>query len=79
MIAACDIPRSLAELMALAGLTHRTFFRNRHLKPLLDANIVRMTNPDNPNAANQRYVLTESGLALKASRLEQDQEGEAHG
>ena len=79
VIAACDIPRSLAELMALAGLTHRTFFRNRHLKPLLDANIVRMTNPDNPNAANQRYVLTESGLALKASRLEQDQEGEAHG
>ena len=62
--------------MALAGLTHRSFFRNRHLKPLLDANIVRMTNPDNPNAANQRYVLTESGLALRAKG---EQEGEVHG
>ncbi len=76
VMAACDTPRSLAELMALAGLTHRSFFRNRHLKPLLDANIVRMTNPDNPNAANQRYVLTESGLALKAKG---EQEGPAHG
>ena len=77
VIAACDTPRSLAELMALAGLTHRSFFRNRHLKPLLDANIVRMTNPDSPNAANQRYVLTESGLVLKASYLEGNQEGGA--
>ena len=79
VIAACDTPRSLAELMALAGLTHRSFFRNRHLRPLLDANIVRMTNPDSPNAANQRYVLTESGMALKASHLEGNQEGDADG
>ena len=76
VIAACDTPRSLAELMALAGLTHRSFFRSRHLQPLLDASIIRMTNPDNPNAANQRYVLTESGLALRAKGV---QEGEAHG
>ena len=79
VMAACDTPKSLAELMALAGLTHRSFFRNRHLKPLLDANIVRMTNPDSPNAANQRYILTESGLALRASHLEGEQEGDAHG
>ena len=72
VIAACDTPRSLAELMALAGLTHRSFFRSRHLKPLLDANIVRMTNPDSPNAANQRYVLTESGLPLKALQLDEE-------
>ena len=79
IVAACDTPRSLAELMDLAGLTHRSYFRNRYLKPLLAVNIVRMTNPDSPNAANQRYILTESGLALRASHLEGEQENDAHG
>ena len=79
LIAACDTPRSLAELVALAGVTHRSFFRSRHLKPLLDANIIRMTNPDSPNAANQRYVLTEAGLKLRALHLDAEQKGEAHG
>ena len=69
IIAACDVPRSLAELMAGAGMTHRTFFRRTHLQPLLDGGLVRMTNPDKPRAANQRYVLTEAGVALKAARL----------
>ena len=79
LIAACDTPQSLAELVALAGVTHRSFFRSRHLKPLLDANIIRMTNPDSPNAANQRYVLTEAGLKLRALHLDAEQKGEAHG
>ena len=79
VIAACDTPRSLAELMALAGVTHRSHFRGRHLKPLLDANIIRMTNPDHPNAANQRYVITEAGLRLRALHLKREQENEAHG
>ena len=69
IIAACDMPRSLAELMAGAGMTHRTFFRRTHLQPLLDGGLVRMTNPDKPRAANQRYVLTEAGVALEAARL----------
>ena len=69
IIAACDVPRSLAELMAATGVTHRTFFRRTHLQPLVGAGLVAMTNPDNPRAANQRYVLTEAGDALKAIRL----------
>lgn len=69
IIEACDVPRSLAELMERAGMTHRTFFRRTHLRPLMGAGLVAMTNPDNPRAANQRYVLTEMGAALKAARL----------
>ena len=69
IIDACDVPRSLADLMELVGVTHRTFFRRNHLQPLLDAGIVRMTKPDKQNAANQRYVLTEAGVALKAGRM----------
>ena len=71
----CEVPRSLAELMDRIGATHRTFFRRTHLQPLLDAGIVRMTNPDNPRAANQRYVLTEAGAAIRAERLWQQGTG----
>ena len=57
----CATPRSLFELMQSTGITHRTFFRQRHLKPLLDAGLIRMTNPEKPRAPNQRYVLTAAG------------------
>ena len=59
IVAACEVPRSLAELMERAGVSHRSHFRRKHLKPLLEAGIVRMTNPGNPRAPNQRYVLAE--------------------
>lgn len=69
IVDSCDVPRSLLDLMKRAGVTHRTFFRRRHLQPLLDAGIIRMTNPHRHNAADQRYVLTETGVALKAARI----------
>ncbi len=65
IVVACDVPRSLAELMERAGVTHRSHFRRKHLKPLLEAGLVRMTNPDNPRAPNQKYVLTDAGAAVK--------------
>ena len=65
----CDAPRRLAELMEAFGVTNRGHFKKRHLDPLLQAGLVAMTNPDNPRAAGQRYVLTEAGAALKAARL----------
>ena len=65
----CETPRSMAELLDRVGMTHRTFFSRTHLQPLLDAGIVRMTNPGNPRAANQRYVLTGAGAAIRARRL----------
>ena len=68
IVAACVSPRSLAELMTQAGVTHRSFFRTRHLRPLLEAGIVRMTNPASPNAANQRYILTRAGQDLRAKQ-----------
>ena len=79
IIAACDVPRSLADLMAGAGVTHRTFFRRTHLQPLVDAGIVAMTNPSNPRASDQCYVLTEAGVALKAARIGTDEEDEGLG
>lgn len=66
IVDACDVPRSLAELMERADVSHRSHFRTKHLNPLLKAGVVRMTNPDNPRAPNQKYVLTEAGAGLKA-------------
>ncbi|MDE2679230.1 MAG: hypothetical protein OXI76_15130 [Gemmatimonadota bacterium] len=65
IVAECDVPRSLAELMERAGVSHRSHFRRKHLKPLLEAGLVQMTNPANPRAPNQQYALTDAGAALK--------------
>jgi len=65
IVAACNVPRSLAELMERAGVSHRSHFRRKHLKPLLEAGLVRMTNPGNPRAPNQKYVLTDAGGGLR--------------
>ena len=62
IVEACDVPRSLAELMERAGVSHRSHFRRKHLKPLLEAGLVRMTNPGNPRAPNQKYVVGEAGV-----------------
>ena len=45
----------LLEQVAPHGLARK------HLKPLLEAGLVRMTNPGNPRAPNQRYVLAGVG------------------
>ena len=74
IIERCDAPRRLAELMDALGVVNRGYFKKRHLDPLIRAGIVAMTNPANPRAAGQRYVLTEAGAALEAARLGKDPE-----
>ena len=69
IIERCGAPRRLAELMDALGVANRGYFKKRHLDPLIRAGIVAMTNPANPRAAGQRYVLTEAGAALEAARL----------
>ncbi len=67
ILSLCEVPRSQADLMKALGLSHRTFFRRTHLEPLITANLVRMTHPDEPNHPNQAYVITEAGLGLLSS------------
>lgn len=64
----CIEPRSQAFLMNGLRVTHRDFFRKRHLKPLMEANLVRMSFPDEPNHPNQTYVLTDAGKEFMASQ-----------
>ena len=58
--------------MAAVGVSGRRYFRKRHLDPLLRGGVLRMTHPDQPSHPDQAYVLTETGLALKAHRVKGD-------
>ena len=79
IIERCGAPRRLAELMDALGVVNRGYFKKRHLDPLIRAGLVAMTNPANPRAAGQRYVLTEAGAALEAARRGKDSEEKRRG
>jgi ATP-dependent DNA helicase RecG len=44
--------------MSLFGWTNRTKFRDKFIRPLLDAGLLAMTEPDKPRSSRQRYVAT---------------------
>ena len=67
ILALCETPRSQADLMKALSLSHRAFFKRTHLDPLIQANLVRMTHPGEPNHPSQAYVITEDGLAILMS------------
>ncbi|MFZ5451633.1 MAG: RNA-binding domain-containing protein [Thermodesulfobacteriota bacterium] len=67
IIELCEVPRKQADLLVKLGLTHRTFFRRKQLEPLIKANLIRMTFPDQPHHPDQAYVVTEGGLSLLVS------------
>ena len=64
IIGLCEVPRKQAYLMRATGLSHRTFFRRKRLEPLIDARLLRMTHPEEPNHPNQAYVVTDAAVAL---------------
>ena len=56
ILAAAQTPRTLAELMAVTKLRHRTNFSRNYLQPLIESGRLRMTAPDQPKSRQQRYV-----------------------
>ncbi|WP_367869504.1 Fic family protein [Pseudoalteromonas tetraodonis] len=44
----------------LLGLKDRKHFRERYLKPAIDAGIIEMTIPEKPNSKMQQYKLTQT-------------------
>ena len=69
IVASCDVPRLLAEIMDALGVVNRGYFKKTHLDPLIRAGFIALTNPAQPRAPSQRYMLTEAGVELKTSRL----------
>ena len=55
LVAYCKTPRTRIEVQEFCGLSGRTNFRIKYLRPLLDKGTLKMTLPDKPNSRNQRY------------------------
>lgn len=52
----CKSPRSREEMQQLLGITNRSYFSKRYLKPLLESGLLQRTLPDTPRSRNQRYI-----------------------
>lgn len=74
-----DVPRSMAELMAHAGFSHRPHFVATYIEPLLSGGVLRLTIPDKPRSSQQRYVLTDAGVQLKLLHEQQQAAGQTDG
>ena len=59
-----DGEKSGKELLNAVGYKSRTGNFKRSLEKLLTYDLIRMSNPDNPTASNQKYVIAEHGLRL---------------
>ena len=79
ILALCDVPRLLAELMDKLGVVNRGYFKKRHLDPLIHDGLITMTRPATPRVPGQRYVLTESGVRLQSFLLSTKPEGTSRG
>ena len=62
---------SMTELMDAVGLKHRTTFRGNYFLPALNDGLLEMLYPDVPNHRNQKYRLTDKGLAFYYSQKQQ--------
>ena len=65
-----DTPRTLNELLTITGFKQRPYFKARHIEPLLTGGVLRMTVPDMPRSSKQKYVLTDSGVKIKAMHVQ---------
>ena len=51
----CSVPRSAKEILNRVGVSSHTKNREKYVTSLVEAGYLEMTNPDNPNASNQKY------------------------
>lgn len=58
ILAFCRVPHSKAEIVAYCGYKDAKSFTDKHLKPLLESNQLKMTIPDKPTSRNQKYIAT---------------------
>lgn len=51
----CCIPRSAKEILERIGVSNHSKNRQKHITSLVKVGYLEMTNPENPNASNQKY------------------------
>ena len=64
---AAEHPVHRDELLRAAGLGPAYGNFKRHIAPLVNTGLLAMTVPEAPKSKNQRYMITEKGLAALAS------------
>lgn len=68
VMAICGKPVSFGELMDFFQYKNRKTFRENYINPLKHLKFIELTNPDKPNASDNKYVTTESGRAFLTGR-----------
>lgn len=56
----CARPRSRQEIAEHLGIGSRGYVMSKHIRPLLDQGLLRMTIPEAPRSKNQRYVAADA-------------------
>ena len=52
----CSIPRTRAELQLFCGIKTEKYFREKVLRPMITAGIIKRTIPDKPRSSKQKYI-----------------------
>ena len=72
LIACIDGEVDRETLQSALGIKHRTYFRNKYLKPSIDGGYIEFTLPNEKQSKLQKYRLTAKGLALKETLKNSD-------
>ena len=62
IIALCETPQKQEYLMRETSPSHRTLYRRKSLEPLIQAGLIRMTRPDEPNHGGLTVLLRRIGV-----------------
>lgn len=65
LVACMDDEVDRETLQSILGIKHRTYFRNKYLKPSINEGYIEFTLPNEKQSKLQKYRLTAKGLALK--------------
>lgn len=63
----CEKPKSRKEILDMLQLSNHTKNFEKHIKPLIDRELISMTMPDKPQSSKQRYETTKKGFDSLAS------------
>lgn len=59
-------------IQSILGIKHRTYFRNKYLRPAFDDGYIEFTHPNEKQSKSQKYRLPPKGLQLKEKLKKQN-------
>ncbi|MBP2133988.1 ATP-dependent DNA helicase RecG [Methanomicrobium sp. W14] len=68
VLLACQIPRSLKEILEIVDIKSRSYLREKVILSLIEQGLIKMMNPQKPNSPKQKYAATEKGMGYIATK-----------